>query len=64
MFVIHLGLEELHHVLMPKSKGLQMSINQLQDHVTAVYDVTVAYSNTRDTTTGDRLTSPGMLGKI
>lgn len=48
---------------MPKVKGLQLAVQQLQGHVDAVYDLTIAYTNTIDKETGARVTAHGMPGK-
>ena len=50
-------------MLAPKMKAFQLALTQLQGHADAVYDVTIAYSNTRDPVTGERTPAPGMLGK-
>lgn len=39
------GLPKLHHVLLPRTKGVQACLEHLHDSVSAVYDLTVAYSN-------------------
>ncbi|XP_052257222.1 1-acyl-sn-glycerol-3-phosphate acyltransferase epsilon-like [Dreissena polymorpha] len=52
------GLEPLSHVLMPKVRGLQLTLDELGGHVSAVYDLTIAYSNTVDPQTGSRLPAP------
>jgi len=57
------GFEELQHVLTPKVKGLQLAVEQLQGHVNAVYDLTIAYSNSIDKETGARTAAQGMTGK-
>lgn len=48
---------------MPKVKGLHLAVEQLQGHVDAVYDLTIAYSNSVDRETGARIPAPGMIGK-
>ncbi|KAL5017407.1 hypothetical protein ScPMuIL_006996 [Solemya velum] len=53
------GLQVLENVLTPRVKALQISLQELVGHVTAVYDVTIAYSNTKDPS-GTRIASPGM----
>lgn len=55
------GFEELNCVLAPKMKAFQLALTQLQGHADAVYDVTIAYSNTTDPVTGERTPAPGML---
>jgi len=37
------GLDVLHHVLVPRSKGFVASVQGLGSHITAVYDLTIAY---------------------
>lgn len=58
----HLGLQVLENVLTPRVKALQISLQELVGHVIAVYDVTIAYSNTKDPS-GTRIASPGMPGQ-
>jgi len=53
----------LDNVLSPRIRALEISLNQLTDHVDALYDVTIAYSNTQDHQTGKRHT-PSMFGKF
>ncbi|KAK3577551.1 hypothetical protein CHS0354_026518 [Potamilus streckersoni] len=48
------------HVLIPRLKALQLSLQEIGDYVDAVYDVTIAYSNTQDAKTGTRTSAPGM----
>ena len=57
------GYEELDNLLAPKLKGFELALKQLQGHAEAVYDVTIAYSNTTDPSTGERIPAPGMPGK-
>lgn len=49
---------------MPKVKGLQLAVKQLRGHVDAIYDLTIAYSGSRDKATGARVPAPGMIGVI
>lgn len=51
-------------MLTPKVKGLQLAVEHLQQHVDAVYDVTVAYNDSVDPETGDRIPAPGMIGRL
>jgi len=54
------GLEPLEYVLHPRMRAMQSLVQQLQDSVDCVYDVTVAYSNTFDPETNKRKESPTM----
>ena len=56
------GLEPLEYVLHPRMRAMQSLVQQLQDSVDCVYDVTVAYSNTFDPETNKRKESPTMQG--
>lgn len=49
-------------MLTPRITALKSSLRELKDHVTAVYDVTIAYSNTYDTETRKRTLAYGMPG--
>lgn len=46
---------------MPRHKALQLSVERLREVADAIYDVTVAYSDTR---TNPRTEAPGLTGKI
>ncbi|XP_052095605.1 1-acyl-sn-glycerol-3-phosphate acyltransferase epsilon-like [Mytilus californianus] len=59
-YALDLGFKELHHVLTPRITALKSSLRELKDHVSAVYDVTIAYSNTYDTETRERIPAYGM----
>jgi len=37
------GLEIMHHVLLPRTKGFAASVTGLGDHIAAVYDLTIGY---------------------
>lgn len=39
------GLPKLHHVLLPRTKGVYACLAQLHDSVDAVYDLTIGYKN-------------------
>ncbi|KAI5057638.1 hypothetical protein GOP47_0027653 [Adiantum capillus-veneris] len=39
------GLPRLHHVLLPRTKGVYACLAQLHDSVDAVYDLTIGYKN-------------------
>ncbi|KAL3868741.1 hypothetical protein ACJMK2_041510 [Sinanodonta woodiana] len=60
MFAIEQGVSKFDHVLIPRLKALQLSLQEIGDYVDAVYDVTIAYSNTQDVETGTRTSAPGM----
>jgi len=62
-YYIITGYKELQHVLTPRTLALKSSLQQLQDHVSAVYDVTIAYTNTFDNVKRERTPSYGMPGK-
>jgi len=47
------GLPVFHHVLVPRSKGLWLCAERLRACATAIYDVTIAYSNTLKSTSND-----------
>ncbi|ELT96978.1 hypothetical protein CAPTEDRAFT_217174 [Capitella teleta] len=53
-------LEPLRNVLYPRYKAMQLCLNQLRSKMDAVYDVTVAYSDTTHEKTGSRITAPGL----
>ncbi|XP_076462797.1 1-acyl-sn-glycerol-3-phosphate acyltransferase epsilon-like [Babylonia areolata] len=54
------GSPELQHVLCPRTKATQVCLRELSSHASCVYDVTIAYNNTRCPRTGHRTTSPSM----
>ena len=39
-----------------------MCLRELADYASCIYDVTIAYNNTRNPQTGQRTASPGMPG--
>ncbi|XP_060077400.1 1-acyl-sn-glycerol-3-phosphate acyltransferase epsilon-like [Ylistrum balloti] len=61
------GLKELQQVLSPRTKAVHTCIEQLAGHVDVVYDVTIAYSDTKDSS-GVRKVAPPMtdflMGKV
>ncbi|XP_033738256.1 1-acyl-sn-glycerol-3-phosphate acyltransferase epsilon-like [Pecten maximus] len=61
------GLKELQNVLSPRTKAVYTCIEQLAGHVDVVYDITIAYSNTKDSS-GRRKVAPPMtdflMGKV
>ena len=56
------GLPAYEHVLIPRLKALQLCVEELREACSAVYDVTIAYSNTTDEVTGKRVEAPGLPG--
>lgn len=60
-----IGLPVLKHVLIPRSKALRLCMEKLRNRLDAVYDVTIAYSNTRKESEGSvsRLNSPSLSCK-
>ncbi|GAB1611054.1 1-acyl-sn-glycerol-3-phosphate acyltransferase epsilon-like [Argonauta hians] len=59
-FAAQRGLHPYQYVLTPRMRGIKTGIDHLREHLHAVYDVTIAYSNTVDPKTGHRLQAPGM----
>nr|XP_022313315.1 1-acyl-sn-glycerol-3-phosphate acyltransferase epsilon-like [Crassostrea virginica] len=53
------GVSPTEHVLPPKLGALQVCLEHLRDHVTVIYDVTIAFSDTVNDS-GVRLEAPGM----
>ena len=60
LWFMYPGLAPLNHVLFPRYKAMQLCLDRLRPSTQAVYDVTVAYSNTKQPDNGVRLTSPGL----
>ena len=58
------GYTPLNHVLTPRYKAVQVSLQQMRSILSAVYDVTIAYSNTQNTETNERVAAPGMIGIV
>lgn len=58
-----LGLQPLNNLLTPKVKGMELSMDKLRNYFDAVYDVTVIYEGTKDSSTGKRIPTPSMFGK-
>uniref|UniRef100_A0A8C5MJI8 1-acylglycerol-3-phosphate O-acyltransferase 5 n=1 Tax=Leptobrachium leishanense TaxID=445787 RepID=A0A8C5MJI8_9ANUR len=58
-FAIKEGLPVLKHVLTPRVKATHVAIDAMQDHLHAVYDITVAYERTVDQD-GNRTEAPSM----
>ena len=56
------GLEVLVNVLTPRTKAMSLCCDRLRSRTDAIYDVTIAYSDTSDPTTKQRLPAPGLLG--
>jgi len=59
-FVESKGLEQLKYVLYPKTKALQVSVEQLRETLDSLYDITLAYSNTFDRKNMKRKPAPTM----
>ena len=56
------GLSELKHVLTPRIRAFQASMEQLGDYVDAVYDLTLGYTNNK--IQGVREPGPSLIGNI
>ncbi|KAI0224239.1 1-acyl-sn-glycerol-3-phosphate acyltransferase epsilon [Lamellibrachia satsuma] len=54
-------LPVLQHLLTPRLRGLQLTLRKLRANTDAIYDVTVAFSNTKDLKTNQRLVAPGLI---
>ncbi|KAL8598556.1 hypothetical protein ACOMHN_051344 [Nucella lapillus] len=54
------GTPELSHVLCPRAKATEVCVRELADYVSCVFDLTIAYNNTRCPLNGQRTASPGM----
>ncbi|XP_074640968.1 1-acyl-sn-glycerol-3-phosphate acyltransferase epsilon-like [Tubulanus polymorphus] len=57
------GLEVFEHVLTPRVKATHMGVNMLKGHIDALYDLTIAYSDSTDST-GKRITAPSMAAIV
>lgn len=55
------GLTPLQHLLMPRTRGMHLTLDKLQDNIDAIYDVTVVYEGTVDET-GKRIQAPNLFG--
>ncbi|XP_048762547.1 1-acyl-sn-glycerol-3-phosphate acyltransferase epsilon-like [Ostrea edulis] len=53
------GINPPEYVLLPKIGALQVCLEQMREHVSVIYDVTIAYSNTVNSA-GTRQEAPGM----
>ncbi|CAH2248635.1 1-acyl-sn-glycerol-3-phosphate acyltransferase epsilon [Pelobates cultripes] len=60
-FAMKEGLPVLKHVLTPRVKATHVAIDAMQNHLDAVYDVTVAYEGTTNQE-GQRKEAPSMTG--
>ncbi|XP_059157781.1 1-acyl-sn-glycerol-3-phosphate acyltransferase epsilon-like [Physella acuta] len=60
VFATEQGLQPLENVLFPRIRAVQVCIEQLGKSVDSVYDVTIAYGNTYDFSTKQRLPAPPM----
>ena len=56
------GLPNLDYLLTPRYKATQLCVDRLSEAADAIYDVTAAYSDTVDKTTGERISAPGLAG--
>ncbi len=56
------GLPQLDYVLTPRYKATQLCVDRLREKTDAFYDITVAYSDTKDPQTGERIEAPGLPG--
>ena len=66
-FYFFSDLTVLHQVLSPRIRAFHMCLVGLKDHVDAVYDVTIAYSNTGEKAGGEkiqRVSAPSLTGKL
>lgn len=54
----------MEHVLTPRYKATQVSVEVLRDYVDVLYDVTIAYSDTWDPVTKKRKEAPSMIGNL
>lgn len=54
------GGTELQQVLCPRTKATHVCFKELSNYTRCVYDLTIAYNNTRDPHTGLRTAAPGM----
>ena len=58
-------LPVLQHLLTPRLRGLQLTLDKLRPRTDAIYDVTVAFNNTNNVaTTKQRLIAPGLIGAL
>ncbi len=64
MLTVHIipGLPQLDYVLTPRYKATQLCVDRLRERTDAFYDITVAYSDTKDVQTGERIEAPGLPG--
>ncbi len=60
--LIFSGLPQLDYVLTPRYKATQLCVDRLRERTDAFYDITVAYSDTKDPQTGERIEAPGLPG--
>jgi hypothetical protein len=59
--MIFIGITAPEYVLLPKTGALQVCLEQMREHVSVIYDVTIAYGNTMNSA-GTRQEAPGMPG--
>lgn len=55
------GLPLLHHVLTPKTKAVEVALEELGNHLHAVYDLTVAYKDKHENPVLPRKQAKGLL---
>lgn len=60
---VNQGLKPLKNLLTPRTKAAWLCVEQLRGTAAAIYDVTVAYSGTVDSMTGQRKAVRGLPGK-
>ncbi|KAJ8306258.1 hypothetical protein KUTeg_016803 [Tegillarca granosa] len=59
-FAKNAGHKPFKYLLTPRTKALNVCRKQLANHVTAVYDLTIGYSDTQDPVTGERTLAPSI----
>ncbi|GAB6029855.1 1-acyl-sn-glycerol-3-phosphate acyltransferase epsilon [Chamberlinius hualienensis] len=55
------GLTRFQHVLTPRPKGITMILDEMRNHLDAVYDITMAYEGSIDPHTGLKKSAPNMI---
>jgi len=58
------GLDVLVNVLTPRSKAMFLCCDRLRNRTDAIYDVTIAYGDTLDPSTKQRIPAPGLVGNL
>ncbi|OQR78278.1 1-acyl-sn-glycerol-3-phosphate acyltransferase epsilon-like [Tropilaelaps mercedesae] len=59
---IESGREPFRHLLFPRARGFQRLLSQFRGQIKAVYDLTLVYSSTRDSS-GAKKPAPSLTGK-